>query len=408
MPLISKNKIHSLLGTIFIGFNPWLLPFGLVYFHLLSPIFYVKLFVKTKGKVLWPLLIFLVPFDIVHLIQGVTWQSFLLSNALVIVSFIVVRMILYSLKNTIDLAVLFRNLLAINFVLALLAIPLLFTPWISEVWYLEKFTNNVTNLPRLKLFTYEASYYSLTITPLVLYYLLKVFLGQNQGKKLPLLVMALTPLFMSLSMGVIGSILIAFVVLIFVKRKTLALNQKVIFSVAGTLFLATFLFIVLLLFFPENPLFVRLKNIFTLSDSSLMSRTYYAFILATQLLGEKSIWFGIGLGQVKELAPIIVSKYYGHFESLGVVRIPNAIAETYALFGIVGVTLRLAIQLVLFQIKKVSANYFQLLCFVFVFVYQFTGSYFVNIAEYVIWIFAFTHLFPQFDVKQKTLETKED
>jgi hypothetical protein len=36
--------------------------------------------------------------------------------------------------------------------------------------------------------------------------------------------------------------------------------------------------------------------------------------------------------------------------------------------------------------------------FIFIFVYQFTGSFITNLAEYVIWILAFTNAFPQFDV----------
>lgn len=408
MPFLTKSRIHTFLGTIYIGFNPWLLPFGLVYLHLLSPLFYAKLFIKTKGKVLWPLLIFLIPFDLVHLYQGVVWSSFALSNALIIVTFIVVRMIHYSLKKTINLPVLFRNLLVINFGLTLLAIMLFFTPWKEEVWYLLKFTNNVVDLPRLKLFTYEASYYSLAITPLVIYYLLKVLLGQTQTKKQYILFLALFPLALSLSMGVIGSICIAFVALLILKRKALISNQRVVFGTISALFLGVAVFLLLLLFYPNNPLFLRLLNIITLSDSSMMSRTYYSAILAEQLISERSHWFGIGLGQIKELAPLIMSKYYGHFEALGVVRIPNAILETYTLFGIVGLVVRMSLQTVLFYTQKVSKNYFQLLCFVFMFVYQFTGSYFVNIVEYTIWIFAFTHLFPNFDVPKNNLKSKQD
>ncbi|MGZ5135232.1 MAG: hypothetical protein ACXWCG_08785, partial [Flavitalea sp.] len=47
---------------------------------------------------------------------------------------------------------------------------------------------------------------------------------------------------------------------------------------------------------------------------------------------------------------------------------------------------------------KVWSNYYRLSLFLFIFIYQFTGSYLTNIAEYVIWILAFhPGLFTEFD-----------
>jgi hypothetical protein len=42
-------------------------------------------------------------------------------------------------------------------------------------------------------------------------------------------------------------------------------------------------------------------------------------------------------------------------------------------------------------------NYYRLLLFTFIFIYQFTGSFITNVAEYVIWIMAFTPVFREFD-----------
>ena len=74
-------------------------------------------------------------------------------------------------------------------------------------------------------------------------------------------------------------------------------------------------------------------------------------------------------------------------------------AETLAIFGWVGFCVRIFIELSLFFYTKVWKNYYRLLLFLFIFLYQFTGSFITNIAEYVIWIMAFTNAFPQFDVK---------
>jgi len=66
--------------------------------------------------------------------------------------------------------------------------------------------------------------------------------------------------------------------------------------------------------------------------------------------------------------------------------------------------LRLIIEIALFFHTKVWRNYYRLLLFFFVFIYQFTGSFITNVAEYVIWILAFTNIFHQFDVKRQSPE----
>ena len=119
---------------------------------------------------------------------------------------------------------------------------------------------------------------------------------------------------------------------------------------------------------------------------------------------ERSIWFGSGLGQVKELAYDIVKRYLNYWGELEVVRIPNAVAETLAIFGIFGIAIRFILIFYFFIKTKVLENYYRTLLFVFVFVYQFTGSYITNIVEYVIWVMAFSSVFKQFDVRNENME----
>jgi hypothetical protein len=83
------------------------------------------------------------------------------------------------------------------------------------------------------------------------------------------------------------------------------------------------------------------------------------------------------------------------------VAIPNVTAETLTIFGFAGLLIRFAIEIGLFFYTKVWKNYYRLLLFLFMFVYQFGGSFITNVAEYVIWILAFTNVFKQFDVLQK-------
>jgi hypothetical protein len=123
--------------------------------------------------------------------------------------------------------------------------------------------------------------------------------------------------------------------------------------------------------------------------------------MAYRIAAERSLVFGSGLGQIKELAPEIVQKYYNYWGELDVVRIPNAMAETLAIFGFAGVFLRIAICIYFFFRTQVLNNYYRTALFLFVFIYQFTGSYVTNMVEYVIWGLAFTRVFPEFNVKHR-------
>jgi hypothetical protein len=111
--------------------------------------------------------------------------------------------------------------------------------------------------------------------------------------------------------------------------------------------------------------------------------------------------WGIGLGQIKIIGTDIIKDFYLYPVDYKTVAIPNATAETLTIFGFAGLFFRFAIEIILFFYTRVWKNYYSLLLFVFMFIYQFSGSFITNMAEYVIWIFAFTNVFKQFDVLQK-------
>ena len=151
------------------------------------------------------------------------------------------------------------------------------------------------------------------------------------------------------------------------------------------------------IFYPDNTLFFRIENIVTGRDNSGRGRTYEAFYLAMKMMALKSNLWGIGLGQVKITGAEIIRDFYLYPPEYRI-AIPNVTAETLALFGWFGLSIRFATEIFFFFYTEVWKNYYRLLLFVFVFVYQFTGSFITNIAEYVIWILAFTEVFPQFGV----------
>jgi hypothetical protein len=90
-----------------------------------------------------------------------------------------------------------------------------------------------------------------------------------------------------------------------------------------------------------------------------------------------------------------------------VATIPNAVAETFTILGWTGVILRLFLEIFFFFQTRVWTNYYRLWLFLFIFIFQFAGSFITNVAEYVIWIMAFTNVFDQFDIKKEKVTTTQ-
>ncbi|HLI92746.1 MAG TPA: hypothetical protein VKU83_04030, partial [Puia sp.] len=111
--------------------------------------------------------------------------------------------------------------------------------------------------------------------------------------------------------------------------------------------------------------------------------------LGWHVAAKKSVLFGVGLGQVKELGYELFQHYYKFIFAHDSIAIPNALGDTLATFGVLGLSIRLFVVFWLFFKTRVYSNYYRLSLFLFIFIYQFTGSFIMNIAEYSIWILAF-------------------
>ena len=140
---------------------------------------------------------------LVHFWNGVDLMVYIKSYLLLFTVF-VFGLAFYQFLHLIkDLGALFRDLVLANSLLVLLAIAVFFIePLKGILWYKNALTTGVSELYRLKLFTYEASYYSLLLAPLALYYYLKVLIHRYPDKILILLLVTV-PLVLSLSFGVI-------------------------------------------------------------------------------------------------------------------------------------------------------------------------------------------------------------
>jgi hypothetical protein len=182
--------------------------------------------------------------------------------------------------------------------------------------------------------------------------------------------------------------------------RSLTAKRRIFNSILATAIIFLLILSIIYIFFPDNFLVLRLANIFSGNDTSGKGRTYDAFVLANKLLQKRSEYWGVGLGQIKIIGEGVLREYYMYGFDF-VATIPNAAAETLAVFGWVGLVLRLFIEIFFFFYTKAWTNYYRLWLFMFMFFYQFTGSFITNVAEYVIWLLAFTNVFYQFDVRNR-------
>ncbi|MCF8423828.1 MAG: hypothetical protein K9H41_05750 [Bacteroidia bacterium] len=392
---------------LYFFFNSIGLKGGLLYTNLLTPFFLIWIYKKGLIKsVIYPVLIIL-PFSIIHFCMGVDFKTFIISHVLVLstIIFVVASYIYISRFNS--LKEVMRKILLFNFILVLIAIPFYFMDdeYQKIFWYTNLFTTQKI-FTRLALFTFEASYYSLLLIPLIYYFLFKIGFSKTVKNNKTVLIMVLLPLLLSMSFGVIGGTIISAFLMAWFNRD-LFIKHKILFNLISAFFILFILSIIILFaLFPASLPVVRISNIFTGYDTSSRGRTIEAFQIAWLVADSKSIWFGCGLGQAKLLLPEIIHKYFSHWGNSSVYRIPNTLAETLAIFGIAGIVIRFAIIIYLFFKTNVNTNFLRLSLFLFIFIYQFTGSYITNVVEYVIWIFAFTNVFPEFDVSRSQLKHK--
>ena len=383
-------------ACIYFFCNSLFLPEGLLYTTFLTPLFFYHVIKDQRANYLLIFITIVTIFSLVHFAQGVNELYYIRSYILFITVCIFCIWFTGFCAKVSSLEKIFNWILYINVLLIPFALLSLKFDLLKEYfWYLAPMTSGIPVFPRLKMFTYEASYYSLLLVPIVFFAVWNFLLFRRKVNTINLLLI-LVLLGLSFSLGVIAGIIISLLLCIFFNVGSLMANKRVVIITAiGSLVLIAAL-IILFKYFPENPLVIRIKGIPTGSDTSARGRTYEAFDLAYRIARQKSLWFGVGLGQIKEIGRTIIIQYYYYTDMPEVVRVPNAVAEMFAMYGIIGVSIKFLVILFFFFTTKVYKNYYRLSLFFFIFIYQFTGSFLFNIAEYVIWILAFSPVLPQF------------
>jgi hypothetical protein len=396
---IRINK-YMPIAVLYFFFNGFLLPLGLLYTTILSPFFLIWLCRYRSIRYLWIYLAVTIPFVIIHFAQGVHATYYFRSYILLFSVFVFGLTFYQFLRVCNTLGVIYKRLVIINFILTVVAIIALFIPGLREIlWFDGALSSGITEVNRLRLFVYEPSYYSTLLVPIAMYYYLKALLYKSETI-IPTIIMVSVPLVLSFSFGVILAMIFSILISLLIKPAAFFSAKKApIYILAGFSVLIIGL-VAALLIFPENIFVQRLNNVLEGRDTSFKGRTFDAFTLAWRIAEMKSTIWGSGLGQIKVLGLELWREFYRYNFTINEIAIPNAVAETLAVFGIIGVCIRLGLEIILFFRTKVYNNYYRLLLFLFVFIYQFSGSFIYNIAEYVIWILAFSPVFSQFD-KQK-------
>lgn len=402
--MMAATKRHSIflgLAIIYMFFNSIGLPEGLLYTIILAPVFLLFLLNQKGIKTYIIFLLITIAFGMIHTYVGIDdVASYIRSFAILHAVFIFALITYDALPRYLEQTRAFKTLATVNLLMLGICLLLRFIPGASDwVWYTVPISPGVPVVPRLKMFTYEASYYSLLITPLVLYYLLKCWLCK--AKPGLLFCSLMISLLLSFSLGVITGIIIGLVLMVVLQFNTLYKRLPLRWLLVAMLLVAV-LAVGLYILYPQNALFLRLHNIWSGKDTSARGRTYEAFSIAWEVAKMKSLYWGIGPGQLKNLGRDYIIQYYHYAHIPQTVRIPNTVAETLNIYGIAGLVLRFAVILFLFVKTKVRNNYYRLALFAFMLVYQFTGSFISNTAEYIIWAIAFCPgILPVFEVPSK-------
>ncbi|OJW53679.1 MAG: hypothetical protein BGO55_00945 [Sphingobacteriales bacterium 50-39] len=401
-PVIRRGQYRYflLVACLYFFFNSFLLPDGLLYTILLSPVFLYWLMSKKVHVMRNIILFFLcwLPFLVIHYSYGISLHEYLKSSALYLTVFVFSMTVYYYFKHySFTYEPLMETVLKINFLFVLVCVFLLVANQRDIVWSVTDISEGVSDFPRLRMLTYEPSYYSLLLIPSFLFYFQYIFYRNMTTRKWVLLATVLISLGLSLSYGAIFisiltlGLFVSYNLFSNVRRRH---NKRFVFFLSAALVLGIVLIFTL---FAESGFVLRILNIVSGTDSSINNRSSQAYFLALSIADLKSTVFGVGPGQLKLLGENLISLVYAFSDqpdSGQMARIPSSMAETLATFGWVGFSGKLLVELILFRKTKVKTSSFRLCLFIFMFIYQFVGSFSTNIVEIFFWTLAFSRVFP--------------
>ena len=370
-------RYHKLFPLAFIYFFincPPFFPQGLLVTACLAPVFYFKLLQKRRRFVLEAYLLVSFPFIVANLFTGLRLTIFLPSYLLLLTCYATVYAFADAMRDTNHLDYVMRTIIWVNFGIALVGLVLRFTSAYQLMWINEEGEVSGSTWVRFRMFTYEPSYYALLMVPLVLY---AYWLVRRQKSRysIALLFATVVPMAMAFSIGTMLAITLALIAVHLRYGRGMG-RYKWIMGPAAVLLVGY------LILPSTNTVKVRISNILNGHDSSTTVRTTGSLEAAYQMASAKDIWFGVGAGNVKVYGAAFIDWRNG--------RLASGVADTLGEFGIAGVALRLMIEIYFFFRTKPYTDPYRLSLFISVFLIQFGGSYNGDLAEYVIWVLAFS------------------
>ena len=394
----SKNFIIGLFVFLFF-FNRVGLPFGLSFDMILAPFFLYTIFKEFNQSTLYKAIGILLVFGIIHAFLGVNYTAFFVSNV-VFLALIIGVICFYQRAKQIDyFEEIILRITQLNVVFTIIALVTLFFIKSTYLWYLVPYTSNAEALPRLKLFTEEASHYSFLLLP-VFYFWLYQLLAQFNWRTFGYLMSIIISLILSFSLGVLSIIAITLILVLMLYSRSILSHKRYRKLLLILLFILVTIGFLITIVFPINPLTIRINNLINGQDTSGRGRTYESFEIAWRVLQLNYPLIGIGLGQFKLIGRDVLLFYYKYHTIPAVVRLPNALAETLVSFGVLGAVLRIFLQIYWGIKVAIFQNVFQTSLFIALFIYQFTGGFLFHSFEYYYWILAFIPVFKSFDKQQ--------
>ncbi|KAA3653009.1 MAG: hypothetical protein DWP98_00470 [Bacteroidetes bacterium] len=401
--MLNKIKRYStyFLSQIFFLFNTVFLIAPITWINILALLGVKKSF--NKKTLIWAIsfLSFSFFYGFIHFNLGVDSTVYIKSSFYYLVllftgfsSYNYLRELKSELHN-----VFIFNLISIA-CLFLIGLLILKTPISYFLWQAHDFIGEGEDtILRFKGFFYEPSYLAYICSPLAIFAFL-LFINKSTFRHFCFVIAIFLPIVFTFSFGFFAAFGLSIIFTITVVAIQFRQIRKVfllplLLCTIGLVAVAN----------NDNSISKRIEKIFQGEDTSVNGRTNEAFYLAHQCAAQKSLWFGIGPGQIKVIGEEVIRPYYAKRDPIGyqkenwpTIAIPNSAAETLAIYGYLGLFLRISLQLFLFFKFNVSRNYFNLCLFSFVFIYQFMGSFITSTAELILWIIAILPLFKEFEI----------
>lgn len=336
---------------------------------------------RLAAKVVWLYFLISLPFMFFHFSNGVEVGSYLKSYlGSVFILFTSVGLAIYFSRLG-DLDWYFkRTAVAFFLIFCVSTMSFVVTSNVDVLggWYDHDYAMN-SNINRYGGYMYEASHYALVVAPVFFYFVNRVLTRYTHTDLLHLL-LTTVPLLATYSLGFWFTFFIALLLAMLIGGGKMR-GRAISFIIALT-------FIMSVAVFSSVEIHDRVIDVLSFEDSSVNVRTFNAYTLATMIAERKSYIWGAGIGQIKEVGYSIIMDFYKFSAAVDTVDIPSSSAEMLATFGALGFIIKTAILIFLYIKGRVYRHQYSNLLFIFMFIYQYYGSFMISTIEIFCFSFA--------------------